>query len=207
MGNKLKRISFIYMTCLLFITTLIGCQSYSRPKGKQEKVKDVECRFYYVTDSKLNNPDNYFGEPRMVILNYLIINHNSYDVFLPIFDRITSDSVFCSTVSLYIADSCIKAWFSTQGEDRGGILKANEKIHAELRIPERYLTMAGISADIDLFELLKSIRLRYNRCSSDTVYSKLALSDLIFTKNDTVAIQIRDRVNKMSAQELKLGTQ
>lgn len=188
MGSKC--IFNIYI--VLFLSLLSNCGDRNTNNDKE---KMVECRLYWISDTYPKETDNTKStDMRFIRLHYLIINNMKYEVFLPIEGLIHSegDITICSKMCAYINNRPIYTWFSTDTRWKG-VLKPNDSIHAELKIPEWILDSAKVNKKIDLLELIKVFEVRYNRCLSDTIYSSLPISQLYFTYNDTLAIHYKDK--------------
>lgn len=185
MGNRCK--TTIYSLLLLF--SLSNCRD--RSIGIDQM---VECRLYWIEDTypkdvgKITEKDM-----RLVCLHYIIINNTKENVFLPVkrFTSFEDDTTYCSRMRAYINNKPIPTWFSPDVR-WNGILKPNDSIRAVLNIPEWVLDSAKLSKRIVLTELLKMLKVRYDRCLSDTAIFGSRIPQLLFTENDTIAIYYRD---------------
>lgn len=182
----------IYLLCLFLSCTSID----------SEIDKGVECRLYWISDLYPRNiTDTLETDFRMISLNYLIINHTVEDCFLPIrqsslHDKI--DTVYKSEIITTINKRTIDTWFSVDTR-WDGILKPNDSIRANLKIPEGRLIRINVKKDIRLKKLIEILELKYSRNISDTIYSNKPIPQLRFTINDTIAIHYRDTMVHVAA--------
>ena len=175
---------------LSFVWTIYSC-SY---KDINMEKDSVECRLYWVGDTY---PQDSMEEEvcvRIISLHYLFINNTKHDVFLPIASSTNSEhSAFCSILKLYIKGKETETIFYPDYSGwKKGIIGPADSIHGELLIPERLLDSLNIDKYINLKELLDNIHIKYQICPFDSIFSKLPITDLIFTRNDTVAFFYAD---------------
>jgi len=193
--------NYINIIIIAFVLCLFSCCT----NNEIETDNGVECRLYWIGDSfsqemKETEKDDY----RIISLHYLIINNTTKEFFLPIkrsisYDKI--DTAYNSKIIVTIGKRSIDAWFSTDIR-WNGLLKPKDSLHANLKIPEWVLDSTKTNKIIAPTELYKVLKIRYDRCFSDTVYSHFPIPQLSFTINDTIAIHYRDtiyRLNKESA--------
>ena len=179
----------IIVLSVLFLSLMSNCDNRSTNTDKV-----VEFRLYWFSDTYPKKTENAKEtDMRFIRLHYLIINNTADECFLPIKRSIAleDDSMYCSEICAYINNKPIYSWLSTDTRWKG-MLKPNDSIRAELKIPEWVLDSAKVNKRIVLTELLRVIDVRYNRCLLDTVFSSSRIPQLYFTKNDTIAIHYRD---------------
>ena len=189
----------IIICSILFVFLMSNCGD---KKTSTDKV--VECRLYWISDTYPKKTANAKDlDTRMISLHYLIINNMVDECFLPIKNTICSgeDSIYCSEMCAYIDNKPIYTWFSADTRWKG-VLKQNDSIHAELKIPEWILDSAKVNRKIALVELMKAFNLSYNKCLSDTIHSPFPIPQLFFTYNDTIAIHHRDSTSKLNGDNL-----
>ena len=158
-----------------------------------EKNKNVECRLYWIGDSYPEKVESIAPDAfRIIKFHYLIINNTSDTYFLPIRNnRVAIDNEkFCSEVLASIDNKPITTLLYTDTRWKG-VLKPQDSIYTEFKIPEWVLDSAGVNKRIKLQELIKTLKMEYNSCKSDTIYSKFSIADLLFTKNDTIAMHYK----------------
>jgi hypothetical protein len=158
-----------------------------------EKNKNVECRLYWIGDSYPEKVESIAPDAfRIIKFHYLIINNTSDTYFLPIRNnRVAIDNEkFCSEVLASIDNKPITTLLYTDTRWKG-VLKPQDSIYTEFKIPEWVLDSAGVNKRIKLQELIKTLKMEYNSCKSDTIYSKFSIPDLLFTKNDTIAMHYK----------------
>ena len=158
-----------------------------------EKNKNVECRLYWIGDSYPEKVESIAPDAfRIIKFRYLIINNTSDTYFLPIRNnRVAIDNEkFCSEVLASIDNKPITTLLYTDTRWKG-VLKPQDSIYTEFKIPEWVLDSAGVNKRIKLQELIKTLKMEYNSCKSDTIYSKYSIPDLLFTKNDTIAMHYK----------------
>ncbi len=164
--------------------------------------KDVECCLYWVSDTyPIETKYAKEHEMRFISMHFIIINNASESYFLPINNcgSISIDSMFCSKISASIGEKPLYTWFSIDNR-WDGILKPADSIRASLKIPERLLDSVRVDRRIRLTELLDMLDIRYDRCLSDTVYSTFPISQLRFTKNDSIVVRYRDTIYIMHSE-------
>ena len=181
----MERINNAIIVSGIILLFLSGCIEKTT-----ETNKGVECRLYWVGDSK--DADG-CCDYRQISLHYMIINNTTEEYFLPIKRSIpiNEDSVYCSRMIATINKKPIDTWFETDTR-WNGILKPADSIRASLKIPERLLDSANVSKNIKITELLEQIEVKYIKCLSDTIFSSKPIPLLNFIQNDTVAFQTRD---------------
>ena len=158
-----------------------------------EKNKNVECRLYWIGDSYPEKVESIAPDAfRIIKFHYLIINNTSDTYFLPIRNnRVAIDNEkYCSEVLASIDNKPITTLLYTDTRWKG-VLKPQDSIYTEFKIPEWVLDSAGVNKRIKLQELIKTLKMEYNSCKSDTIYSKFSIADLLFTKNDTIAMHYK----------------
>lgn len=187
MGNKQRNILFF----ILFLLFFVDCSNINTNMDK-----GVECRLYWASDTYPEEIEEAKeSDTRFIRLHYLIINNMQKECFLPI--KRTNDSLCCSEICAYIDNNPIYTWFSADTRWKG-ILKPNDSIHAELKIPEWVLDSARINKKVKLPQLLYLLNLKYNRCLSDSIFSSSKIPRLSFTKNDTIAVHYKDTTIRIS---------
>ncbi len=164
---------FIY-TGFLCCSMIASC-SMSNPKGQNDV---AECRLYWLTDSQ--------DCVRLIGLNYLMINNTDHNIYLPIKLNYTKKRNYCSFLKAYVENKEVVSFVYYNDECFTSILKPNDSIWIKVKIPGWALDSANIDKKNNIFNLVRNIRLEYEKCLSDTFYSKLKIADILFTKNDSV---------------------
>lgn len=171
--NKLFPKRFIYIG-FLYCSMIASC-SMSNPKGQNDV---AECRLYWLTDSQ--------DCVRLIGLNYLMINNTDHNIYLPIKLSYSEKRNFCSTLKAYVENKEVVSFVYYNDECFTSILKPNDSIRIKVKIPGWALDSANIDKKNNIFNLVRNIRLEYEKCLSDTFYSKLKIADILFTKNESV---------------------
>ena len=187
-----KRNKFVVPVLLLFL--LSNCVGRNTGELKNaETDKGVECRLYYIEDSYQKTTEEAKQyDWRGITLNYVIINNTKKEYFLPIKSAThREDSMYGSEMRAYINKRPIHTWFSTNTNWKG-VLKPGDSIRANLKIEQWMLEENNIDKRIRLLDLISMFEITYNCSPSDTIYSKLPMPPLHFTKNDSVAIYYKE---------------
>ena len=187
-----KRGKFVVPVLLLLLLSNCTVRNTGEVKNADTD-KGVECRLYYIGDSYPKATEEAEEDDwRSISLNYLIINNTRRDFFLPIKNAThREDSMYASEMRAYINKKPIRTWFSTNTNWKG-ILKPGDSIRADLKIEQWVLEKNSIDKRINLLDLLSMFEMAYNWCPSDTIYSKLPMPPLHFTRNDSVVIYYKE---------------
>ena len=192
----MRSINTIICFLLLLLTTFcgIGCRNKSNSISKYPC--KIECRLYWVADNyyedSLMQANQKHPHMRQISLNYLLINHTSSNMFVPM--KTWIDTTICSQISAFIKNKQLNIRIHKRTSFYNYVIAANDTTMIKIVIKGSDLKKAGISERTNLKRIVSNLSLFYLPCSCDNKKSKYQLcSDILFSKNDTILYYYRPK--------------
>lgn len=177
---------------LLLSLILVSCDQSLRKETKITPV--VECRIVGVDDLYFEDTIRFsdISYPRRICIYATLTNKSTSKAYVPLKDHFSDIPLSDFVLRLNGRQIYSYTKLSLKLEKSNFVLNPNDTVPVQIVIDEDAIKKGGMSRFARPQKILSNIKFSYKKNYTDTIHSKLPITDINFVFDETIRYQYRD---------------